>query len=238
MEEILRLLKDNDGDLNEAEQIIKKKIDDIVELKAKEMATEMLDEEKAVLLEKYEKKFEDYKNELVEHLSNFIDKIIDEMEIPDYIVEWARKGELYDDVIETLKTRMAIDEGLIKKEVKTLLHEAKDALAEKDAKINKLISENLEKEADLRTLAAELYVRSKTDGLNESTKLKALNLLAGITDKEEIDRKLDIIINTMNDAQVNEEENVNAAGKGQAMVNESKENNQEPWHNFLDSLLK
>lgn len=242
--------------LNEEDQEkVKQKLQDIIDLKVNEQVATKLDEEKSALVEKYEEKFDDftenYKQELVEHLSTFIDKIIEkELVIPDMVVEWARKGELYHQVMETLKTRMAIDEGMIDNEVKDMLKEAKETLDEKDEELNEAIGKNLEMEKDLRTLAAELYIRRQTDGLSEAKKIKAIELLSGVTDKEEIDRKLKIIIGTKEDdvsegtknTTVNEEEVVKTEGKGHSVVDNPKEEiNEEvkssPWDEYLNSIM-
>jgi hypothetical protein len=47
------------------------------------------------------------------------------MTIPDKVLEYARKGELYSDLIEQFKVRLGVDEGLLDEEVKALLKEAK-----------------------------------------------------------------------------------------------------------------
>jgi hypothetical protein len=253
MNDIFELL--NIKALNEEDQEkVKQKIQDIIDLKVNEQVTEKLEEEKQSLVEKYEQKFEtfseDYKKELVEHLSNFIDRIIEkELVIPDMVMEWARKGELYHDAIETLKTRMAIDEGMIESEVKDMLKEAKETLDERDEEINEATKKNLEMEKDLRLMAAELYVRKQTDGLSEDKKIKAINLLSGTTDKEEIDRKLKIIIGSKDDEiseekevtknSVNEDKNDDSRGKGHAVVdnkvNEDKVSS--PWFEWLESTM-
>lgn len=258
MDKILELL--NVKALNEEDQeAIKQQLNDIIDLKVKERVAEELEAEKAALVEKYEVKFddftEDYKKDLVEHLSTFIDKIIEkELVIPEMVVEWARKGELYHDVIETLKTRMAIDEGMIEDEAKDMLREAKDALDEKDEKLNEAIGKNLEMEKDLRLMAAELYIRKQTDGLSEDKKAKAINLLSGTTDIDEIDRKLKIIIGAKEE-EVSEEketkevttvnEDINTEdqdGKGHAEVADVKtevneEKQSSPFGDWLKKLM-
>jgi len=178
---------------------IKEKLETIVESKAREKADEIvegeLEESKDKLVEKYEEKFEDYKKDITSKFSNFVDKVLeDEMQLPDQIVEFARKGELYDDLIEQFKIRLGIDEDAIDAEVKNTLREAKEEILTLKEKLDESLSEKLDMERDAQLLSSELYVRMKSDGLTEAQKNHVLEILEGITDREEIDRKFDTIV--------------------------------------------
>ena len=204
MDKILELL--GAEKLNEdTQKEIKEKLQDIIEVKASEFSEGKLQEEKNQLIEEYEEKFDEYKNDITGKFSNFVDSVLDEeLTIPDKIVEYARKGELYSDLIEQFKTRLAIDEGLLDSEVKGLLKEAKDEIISLREDVDSKTAKELEYQQDAQELAAALYLRKKCDGLTESQKSRVLEILEGITDKEEIDRKFKIVLNTVTEEEEEE----------------------------------
>jgi len=206
MDKILELL--GAEKLNEDTQTqIKEKLQDIIEVKASELSEGKLKKEKNQLIEEYEEKFEEYKNDITSKFSNFVDTVLDEeMTIPEKIVEFARKGELYSDLIEQFKTRLAIDEGLLDKEVKGLLREAKEEILKLREEVDEKTSSELELQKDAQDLASALYLRKKCDGLTESQKSHVLDILEGVTDKEEIDRKFKVILGTVAEQEEEEEE--------------------------------
>jgi len=193
-----QLLKELNVDkLDEAKQKeIKEKVDGIVDVKARERADGLLKEEREKLLEEFEVKFEDYKKDITSKFSNFVDSVIDEeMEIPEVVLKYARKGELYDELIEQFKIRLGLDEGLLDKEVRDLLKEAKDEIEKLRTDVNKLTGEKMELLDDSKKMAAHIYLRKKCDGLTESVRTKVLALLGDITEKEDIDKKYDLLVN-------------------------------------------
>ena len=186
--------------LDEKEQeAIKEKLETLIELKAKEQVDEKLQAEKDKLIEQYEEKFDAYKEDITSKFSNFVDEILEnEMQIPEKVLEYARKGELYADLIEQFKVRLGVDEGLLDEEVKSLLKEAKTEIVDLRKQLDKAISEKLETTKDAQDLAAELYIRRKSDGLTENQKTHVMQMLEGISDREEIDRKFDVILEAYN----------------------------------------
>jgi hypothetical protein len=193
-DEILKALK-TDLLTEEQQETIKTKMEDIVTLKVKEKVDEALTIEKESLTEIYEQKFEDYKKDVTAKFSNFVDSILEEeLTIPDQIVEFARKGELYSDLIEQFKVRIGIDENVLDEEAKTLLKEAKDEILKLQDELNQLHEEKLTLVSDAQEFASELYKREKCDGLTESQKNKVMSILEGINDKKTIDKKFNIIV--------------------------------------------
>lgn len=170
------------------------KIADIIEIKAKELSQEQLDETKNALIEEYETKFDEYKDDITEKFSNFVDGVLEnELTIPDEIAEFARKGQLYNDLIEQFKVRLGVDQGLLDEETKSILAEAKDEIVKLRTSSDENIQENLELRSDAQELAAQVYLYQKCEGLTEAQRLHVFSILEGITDKEEIDRKFEII---------------------------------------------
>lgn len=197
LEKILQMLGVEKLDESQKNEI-SEKLQGIVEVKAEEMMKDKLSTEKDKLVEEYEKKFEEYKEDITNKFSNFLDSVLDEeLNIPEKVIEYARKGELYEDLIEQFKTRLAIDEGLLDNEVKELLREAKKEIINLRNEVNSLTESNLEVSEDAKKLAVSLYIHEKCDGLTESKKSKVMSLLEDITDKEKIDAKFDIILETI-----------------------------------------
>jgi hypothetical protein len=177
------------------------------EVLAKEMVEAALEEEKTSLKEElvqeYEEKFETYKDTLAEKFSLFVDDILAEkLQIPENIKEFARKGELYSDLIEQFKVRLGIDEGLVNEEAKSLLSEAKDEILKLRDEKNHLTEKFLNGKQLLHEASVTLYIYEKCEGLTESQKEKVFSILEGITDKEVIDKKFDIIVDTLTEEEV------------------------------------
>ena len=251
MDKILELL--GAEKLNESSQSeIKEQLQTIIEVKAKELSKANLTEEKETLVKEYEEKFEEYKGDITGKFSNFVDSVLDEeMTLPEKVVEYARKGELYTDLIEQFKTRLAIDEGLLDEEVKGLLREAKDEIVKLREELDDKIAENLELKKDAQELAAALYLRKKCDGLTEAQKSKVIEVLEGISDREEIDKKFDIILKTLKVTEQEEEEEEEEEedessdkdktdeGKGVSEVNndELNENGGSPFDDYIKQYV-
>lgn len=206
MEEILKLL--GISTLNESQQEeIKTKLQDLIDIKVAEKLDEALESEKESLVELYEEKFNEYKEDITSKFSNFLDDVLDEeLVIPEKVMEYARKGEIYEDAINMLKQKIAIDEGILDDETKELLEEARDEIISLRKEINELYAEKMELESDAKELATHLYLRKKCDGLTEAQKMKVMKLLEGVTSKEEIDRKFNYILETTLYEQDDEEE--------------------------------
>ena len=198
MEKLLELLGVQKLDESEQE-VIKEKLETLIEVKAQAQMASKLEEEKGKLIEAYEEKFETYKEDITSKFSNFTDEILEqELQIPEKVLEYARKGELYSDLIEQFKVRLGVDEGLLDEEVKALLKEAKDEIVSLRDELNESISDKLQTKQDATELAAEVYLHRKTQGLTEGQKEHVLEMLDGVTEREEIDRKFDIIVEAYN----------------------------------------
>jgi hypothetical protein len=206
MDKLLELL--GATKLNEDDQSqVKERLETLIEVKGQELSQSKLQEAKEQLVESYETKFEEYKEDITSKFSNFVDSVLEEeMTIPDKVLEFAKKGELYHDLIEQFKIRLSVDEGLLDEEVKNLLKEAKGEILKLRGALDENIAKNLEVISDAQELASELYLRRKCDGLTESQKKRVLEMLSGIKDRAEIDRKFDIVLEAYDDKEDDEEE--------------------------------
>jgi len=199
MEKLLELLGVQKLDESEQE-VIKEKLDTLIEVKAQKLVETKLEEEKAKLIEAYEEKFDQYKDDITSKFSNFTDEILEqELQIPEKVLEFARRGELYSDLIEQFKVRLGVDEGLLDEEVKALLKEARDEITSLRDELNESISERLQTKQDATELAAEVYLHRKCSGLTEGQKEHVLEMLDGVSEREEIDRKFDMIVEAYKD---------------------------------------
>lgn len=178
---------------------IKEAIETLIESKAVEMVNEKVEEaiktEKDALIESYENKFEDYKKDITEKFSNFVDHILEEeLYIPEQVMKYAKMGEMYHDLIEQFKVRLAIDEDVLNGEVKKTLREAKDEILALRDQVNEMTKKNLDLERDAREMASNIYLRKKCDGLTESQKAHVFSILEDVVDPKEIDRKFVVIV--------------------------------------------
>jgi len=188
---------------------IKDILNTIIESKAKEISDKRIEEslivEKDKLVEEFETKFEDYKEDVTSKFSNFVDSILEEeMIIPDKIIKYARLGELYEDLIDQFKVRLAIDEGLLDQEVKSILSEAKSEIETLRNNVNELTGQKLTLEKDARDLETHIYLRKKCDGLTESQKTSVMSILEG-SSKDDIDKKFEIVLESIRSTDDKEE---------------------------------
>lgn len=180
---------------------IKDTLKTIIEVKAKELSESKIDEEvkaeKKRLAEEFEDKFTTYKDDVTSKFSGFVDSILDEeLMIPEKVQRYARLGELYEDLINQFKVRLAVDEGLLNDEVKGMLKEAKDEIVSLRKNVNELTGQKMTLEKDAKDLATHIYLQKKCDGLTESQKTTVLSLLEG-ADKATIDKKFDVIVESL-----------------------------------------
>lgn len=199
MEKIYELL--GMDKLNEdSQKELKKNLDMIIETKVSEQVTERLDEEKEKLNEFYEEKFDEYKDEITEKFSDFVDDVIEEeIKLPDYVKEFARKGELYEDVIETLKSKIAIDEATVNDETIEILQEAKSDIEDLREKVDSLMESNMEYKKDAKDMALALYIMESLEGLTSRERKKVLSVIENmdIRDKNDADEKIEFVIETI-----------------------------------------
>jgi len=201
MEKIYELL--NIEKLDEAKQEeLKTVIETLIESKVAEKVQVKLDEgletAKTEMVEQLEEKFDNYKEDLVTKFSNFVDDILaEELVLPENVVEYARLGEQYQELIEQFKVKLAIDEGVLDDEVKGLLKEAKEKIVELQKEKDSLIAEKLDLEVNNEKMSNSQYLMEKCEGLTDP-QTKHISLVLEGADKEEIDKKFDILLKALN----------------------------------------
>jgi ABC-type phosphate transport system auxiliary subunit len=212
--------------MNEVESKLTEIIDAQVAIKAQDISEKVIEEAKEELINEYEEKFEDYKNDVTQKFSNFIDEILEEeLAIPEKVLEYARYGELYKDLIDQFKLRMAVDQGALTEEIREVLREAKSEIISLRKQLDLVTEEKLEVLSDAQDFAVALYVQEKCEGLNESAKKKIKAVLEGIKSKSEIDRKFGLMLESLDltKTEVIEEEEVITSQTGRVeVITESK----------------
>jgi hypothetical protein len=197
--EKLELSKDVLDDLvKKVETTVETQVKAGVEL-AKEEITADMEKEKGewreAEIQKLEEQFEEYKETIVSKFSDFVDQVItEEIEIPERVKEFARKGQIYEPIIEEFKTKIAIDQGLIDEEVKSILKEAKDKIIELEDKHNETYGANLELREELSKSKVKAYLLEKCDELTLDQKSFVKKVLGDADSVEEIDEKFDIVL--------------------------------------------
>ena len=190
--------------LDESKQSeLKETLQTVIELKAQEIAeakvSDLVKDEKEKLVEEYEAKFDEYKGSVTSKFSSFVDNVLDEeMVIPENVIKYAKLGELYHDLIEQFKVRLAIDEGMIDAEVQKMMKESKTEIEDLRKKVDSDTGKIMDLEADASEMAAKLYIQEKVSGLTESQKQKVVTLLGDEIIKENIDKRFDTIVESLN----------------------------------------
>jgi len=234
---------------------LKEKLETIIEVEAKKLSDASLTEAKEILVQDYEKKFDEYKDDITSKFSNFVDGVFeDELTIPEKVLEYAKKGELYNDLIEQFKIRLGVDQGLLDEEIKSLLKEAKEEIIKLRTSQDKSIAENLEVKQDAQELAATVYLYQKCQGLTENQRKQVFDIIGDATDRLEIDRKFKVIAESErfdpvnvgddeivdvekknkkksdpknNEKEVSEQEDEEENGKGKSEVDDEDEEDEE-----------
>jgi hypothetical protein len=206
------------------------KLEDIISFQVNEQVAEKIEAEKERLVEEFEEKYEEYKQDITAKFSNFVDEVLEEeMAIPENVIEYARYGELYKDLIDQLKVRVGIDEGILDEEARNLLKEARDEIVRLQDELNSEIEARLESETDAQNLALETYRQMQCESVPSAQRKKVLVLLEGTRTKEEIDRKFNFIMeHKLFEGTVDESD---PEGTGQHTLNEEDEVKETPPDN-------
>jgi len=184
--------------VKKAETIVEAKVKDQAE-KAKEEIQEQLNQEneswREEQLKLYEEKFEEYEKQMTEKFSEFVDHVIkEEIKIPDRVMEYARKGQIYEPIIEEFKTKIAIDQGLIEDEVKSLLSEAKEKILELQEKYDQVFGENLNLSEKSQKFEVKAHLLEKCEELTLEQRQFVVRVLGDADSVEEVDEKFDAVL--------------------------------------------
>jgi hypothetical protein len=243
--EILKLLGVDKLDESKQEEI-KEKLSDIVDVQVADVVSSKMEEMKTQLVEEYEEKFEDYKQIIVTNFSNFVDQVLeDELTIPENIMEFARLGELYSDIINEMKVRIGIDEGVLDEEARNLLKESRDEIVRLQNELNEAIEKELEATGDAQVLALESYKMEKCLSVPTAEREKVMALLEGAKTKNDVDRKFKFLVenNMFEGAEKLDEEDINGKGHDTVVDDEKidedvDDDNKSPFDKDMDRWVQ
>lgn len=239
MEELKKLIaKLQNKELSEeSKNEIQSALETIIETKSNEKADTLVQEklvdERQNLVENYEEKFDLYKEDMTKKFSNFVDEVIEEeVVIPGNIREFARKGEIYSDLIEEFKKRIVVDEGVMNAEANELLRESANEIKKLREQLDEKTDQVLTLQEDIQEISAHAYILEKCEGLTASQSKTVKTMLEGISDKDTIDEKFTSIVEHLDIKTSEEEDGViteeiqEHTGKGKDNISESTSNQQ------------
>ena len=156
-----------------------KKLQQVIEAVDKKNAKQLLN-----VIKKYEKVVnkdaKDFKNTLVESISDYIEEYIDEALPKDAILE-ATKNRTAREVLNNLRSVLAVDSALMKESVKEAVKDGKTQLDDLTARLDKAEKENKLLRESYQTTKAQLLLETKTADLHNNKKTYLKKLLSDKT---------------------------------------------------------
>lgn len=134
------------------------------------------------VIEKYESALtedaENFKTELVESISSYLDEYLQES-IPAEEIKEAVKNKKAIQVLEGIRNHLAIDSALQKESIKDAVLDGKNQINEATTKLESALQEKAVVEEELNTIKANLLIEQKTAGLDERSAKYVKKALAG-----------------------------------------------------------
>jgi hypothetical protein len=142
-----------------------------------EKVVEAIDADRANKLVQVVKKYEqalnedanNFKSQLVESISDYLDAYLDEV-IPATEVQEAVRNKKAVQVLENLRTHLAVDAALEKESIKEAILDGKTQINEASSKLESVIAENNTLQNELAKIKADLLIEQRTVSLNEQQK--------------------------------------------------------------------
>lgn len=136
------------------------------------------------VIEKYENEIGtnavDFKKNLVEQLSNYIELYIDEA-IPADAINEAVRNKRAAEVLENMKSTLAVDEAVAKDSIRGAIIDGKKQIDEASKKLESTLLENKELKEKLEQVEFNKFIAEKTKDINPEKAEKILKLLEGKT---------------------------------------------------------
>ena len=142
-----------------------------------EKVVEAIDADRANKLVQVVKKYEqalnedanNFKSQLVESISDYLDAYLDET-IPATEIQEAVRNKKAVQVLENLRTHLAVDAALEKDSIKEAILDGKSQINEASSKLESVIAENNTLKNELAKIKADLLIEQRTVSLNEQQK--------------------------------------------------------------------
>jgi len=121
---------------------------------------------------------ENFKTELVESISSYLDEYLQES-IPAEEIKEAVKNKKAIQVLEGIRNHLAVDSALQKESIKDAVLDGKNQINEATTKLESALQEKAVVEEELNTIKANLLIEQKTAGLDERSAKYVKKALAG-----------------------------------------------------------
>tara|TARA_R110001599_G_scaffold350819_1_gene581541 strand:- start:905 stop:1756 length:852 start_codon:yes stop_codon:yes gene_type:complete len=121
---------------------------------------------------------ENFKTELVESISTYLDEYIQES-IPTEEIKEAVKNKKAISVLDGIRNHLAIDSALQKESIKGAVLDGKNQINEATNKLESALQEKAVVEEELNSIKANLLIEQKTSGLDERSAKYVKKVLAG-----------------------------------------------------------
>lgn len=204
-----------------------------------EKVVEAIDSDRANKLIKVIKKYEnalnedanDFKTQLVESISNYLDLYLDE-KIPTADIQEAVRNKKAKFVLESLRSHLAVDAALEKDSIKEAILDGKSQINEASSKLESVITENNTLKNELNKVKADLLIEQRTVDLNEQQKKYLKKVFSNKTPEfisenfdytlKLFDKKSDIRLESLKQEALNESTNVDRVvlEQSQEVINE------------------
>ena len=144
------------------------KLTKVVETIDKNNATKLVK-----VIEKYEKELNkgagQFKNQLVESLSTYIDTYIEEL-IPAESFNEAVRNKQALTVLESLRKTLAVDSALMTESIKEAVIEGKQQIDEAKHQADTVVAENTKLKKEINTLQKSMFIESNTSKMSSNKK--------------------------------------------------------------------
>jgi len=134
------------------------------------------------VIEKYSEELNsnanNFKSNLVEQISNYLELYVDEV-IPANAIAEAVKNKRAAEVLEKTKKELAVDEALAKDSIREAVVDGKNQINEASKKLEASLKENLELKGKLQKIEFDKLVAEKTKDMDPAKVAKVFKLLEG-----------------------------------------------------------
>ena len=137
----------------------------------------------------------EYKKELTEKLSDYLDSTMNKL-VPDSIIKEAAEYKHYKNLVERVKEVIVIDEVTKDREVREAVADADEIMKKLKMNNNKLMKEKIRMHKRCKEVEAELHLEKKMKGLTDSQRTFVTEALKG-KDAGEIDELYDSTMKLM-----------------------------------------
>ena len=142
-----------------------------------EKVVEAVDADRAQKLMLVIKKYENlltedannFKSQLVESISDYLDAYLEEAVPADEIKEAVRNKKAIT-VLENLRSHLAVDAGLQKESIKEAILDGRNQINEASNKLESIVAENATLQYELNAIKANLVIEQRTQNLDEQQK--------------------------------------------------------------------